>query len=356
MGHVPYWGKGLGTSGTPNTVSFCVTSGCLNLLFRVTHVCSLCLPVLWGPQFPHSGSAVHLTIFPFPLLKSLYSSVLSYFCPVILRVWSSGSSHLSLWDLLPLTGKGSPWRVTSEVGEALLTPCRPWPSGLPADQRFMRVIELKAHYMWWLEVWSSLYSHLRFLLPRGVPEVMGWSGRFLHTGVRVGERPTCGLQSHTGRTTVCFPGLTTLVGSGHSAPSFTDPFWKPAGWCLNRHLQGVGWNGSLSLSLSVSFFSLFCLSSLYLSLGPHPYNLVLFILKTLVYVFKFCRWYLCDAVLPVQLLLKVSADIVDTVEHLSLEIQTSPHSLRVEHWVTYWDFKEQKEKTIACISLSAFAM
>ena len=256
MGHVPYWGKGLGTSGTPDTVSFCVTSGCLNLLFRVTHVCSLCLPGLWGPQFPHSGNAVHLTIFPFPLLKSLYFSVLSYFCPVILRVWSSGSSHLSLWDLLPLAGNGSPWRVTSEVGEALLIPWRPWPSGLPADQRFMRVTELKAHYMWWLEVWSSLYSHLRFLPPRGVLEVMGWSGRFLHTGVQVGERPTCGLQSHTGRTTVCFPGLTTLVGSGHSAPSFTGPFWKPAGWCLNRHLRGGG-GGWVEMTVSLSHFSVF---------------------------------------------------------------------------------------------------
>ena len=202
-----------------------------------------------------------LPFFPFPLLKSLYFSVLSYFCPVILRVWSSGSSHLSLWDLLPLAGNGSPWRVTREVGEALLIPCRPWPSGLPADQRFMRVIEVKAHYVWWLEVWSSLYSHLHFLLPRGVLEVMGWSSRFLYTGVQVGERPTCGLQSHTGWTTVCFPGLITLVGSGQGASPFTDPFWKPAGWCLNRHLQGVGWNGSLSLSVSFSF-------SVFLSLLP----------------------------------------------------------------------------------------
>ena len=97
-------------------------------------------------------------------------------------------------------------------------------------------------------------------------------------------------------------------------------------------------------------FSLFCLSSLYLSLGPHPYTLVLFILKTLVYVFKFCHWYLCDAVLSGQLLLQVSANIMDTVEHLNLEIQTSPHCLRVEHWVTYWDFQKQKEKTRAYVS------
>ena len=67
-------------------VSLCVTSGCLNLLFTVTHVFSLCLPGLWGPQFPHSGNAVPLTISPSPLLKSLYLSVLSYLCPVILRV------------------------------------------------------------------------------------------------------------------------------------------------------------------------------------------------------------------------------------------------------------------------------
>ena len=29
------------------------------------------------------------------------------------------------------------------------------------------------------------------------------------------------------------------VGSAQGAPSFTGPFWKHTGWCLNRHPQGA---------------------------------------------------------------------------------------------------------------------
>ena len=72
-----------------------------------------------------------------------------------------------------------------------------------------------------------------------VPPV-GWGPTDEVQIVCVGESPNCGLQSHRQRTTGWFPALITLVGSRQGAPSFTGPFWKHAGWCLNRHPQGVG--------------------------------------------------------------------------------------------------------------------
>ena len=113
---------------------------------------------------------------------------------------------------------------------------------------------------------------------------------------------------------------------------FTGLFWKHTGWCLNRDPQQGGLKQrSLSFCL---FLSLLCLSSFYLSLGPHsctparPW-------KFLVWVFKFCGWHFCAVVLCVQLLLQVSANTVGTAEHFSLEIH-SPRCLRLQPWVTEW--------------------
>lgn len=61
-------------------------------------------------------------------------------------------------------------------------------------------------------------------------------------------------------------GLAHPVSSGQGAPSFTGPFWRRTGWCLDRHLQG-GWKWQfLRLFLFLVFF---CLSYVYLSLDPH---------------------------------------------------------------------------------------
>ena len=145
----------------------------------------------------------------------------------------------------------------------------------------------------------------------------GWSSRFLYTGERV--RGHCGLRSHTGRT-VAGPGSFTPVGRRQGAPSFTSPFWKRVAGCLNGHPQGTGWNGDLSL-----FFSVSCPSCLYLSLSPQP--ILPSPLSWKLCVIKCYHWYLCEVVLSVHQLLQVFADIVVTVEHWRLEIQTSLHCL-----------------------------
>ena len=132
-----------------------------------------------------------------------------------------------------------------------------------------------------------------FLPPREVPLGTGWSGRFLYTGVPVGEGPTCWLGTHRQRTTGWFLGSITPVGSGQGAFSFTGPFWKHAGRCLNRHAQGRGWKGNLSLSVSFSF-SVFSVPPPFTSPlvlapalpSPLSWNL-------LACVFKFRDWYLC---------------------------------------------------------------
>ena len=89
----------------------------------------------------------------------------------------------------------------------------------------------------------------------------------------MGENPTSGLQAHSRCTGGWFLGLITPVGSGQGAPSLTGPFWKPAGWCLNKYTPaGAGVEKAMA---PFPFFSLFCPSSLLLSLGPHTYTPVL---------------------------------------------------------------------------------
>ena len=128
--------------------------------------------------------------------------------------------------------------------------------------------------------------------------------------------PTCGLESHSQRTTGWFPGLITPVGSAKGAPSLTGPFWKHTGWCLNGWTRtGGGWNCNLFLSFSL--FSVFSVpppftSPLVLYPHSHPFNPEYFLFVSL----SFCHWGL-----SVQLFLQVSADILGMVEHLCLEIQ-----------------------------------
>lgn len=200
--------------------------------------------------------------FPFSLSWNL-STFLS-----VLSFWESGLSScsitpLSLWDLLPLAGNSSPQWVTSR-GERL--------SSYPAD--------LGPGAPHWLEIYerdtgSNLTScsdwksdppntlTFIFLPPREVPQGMGWSSRFLYAGVRV--RPTCGLQPHTGWAI----GWSRLF---HPSGQETVPPPSPA---LSGSLWLGVWIGTrrgwVEMVISVSLFlSVFCPSSLYLSLSPQP--------------------------------------------------------------------------------------
>ena len=75
------------------------------------------------------------------------------------------------------------------------------------------------------------------------------------------------------------------------------------------------WECQFSLGLFL-FFCLFCPSSLYISLGFHPYTPGPFILKTSCLSLSFVIGiFVSGVVLSVQLLLQVSANIVSTVEY-----------------------------------------
>ena len=97
------------------------------------------------------------------------------------------------------------------------------------------------------------------------------------------------------------------VGSGQGAPSFTGPFWRHTGWCLNRHLQGAGGNGIFSVSSS---FSVFSVSPMFTSpLILTHYTPTQFILKSYLCLYKL--WSLMSllyVVSSVRQLLQVSAE------------------------------------------------
>ena len=227
-------------------------------------------------------------------------SVLSYLRPVILRVWTSGSysiTPLSLWDLPPLAGTGSPWRVTNRGRGAHLIPADPGPASSPRPEIYEA--DTGSNLML-CSGWKSDCPHILtfiFLPPREAELGTGWD--LLHTGVRVDERPACGLQSHAGQTTVWFLGLIILVGSGQGAASFSGPFWKCAGWFwMDICGLSLQW---LSVSLPLSHFRRF-LSRLPLAL---PWSLPLYSSSPLSWgtgcVFKLCHWCLglwCGFVCP----------------------------------------------------------
>lgn len=107
-----------------------------------------------------------------------------------------------------------------------------------------------------------------------------------------------------------FRGLITPVGSGRVLPPSV---------ALSESAQVSVWiDMAVSLSLVQSFLSLLRLP---LPLSSHLHSKHFYPEKFLS-VSKFCDWYLCVVVLSVQLLLQVSTDIMGTVEHLSLGIQT----------------------------------
>ena len=85
----------------------------------------VCLPGPWGPQGPHSGIALPLTLCPFP--SSIISPLLLSLSYPSERVDLSKDNitHLNLGDKVPsdcqwLTLKGD------KVGETHLIPCRSW--------------------------------------------------------------------------------------------------------------------------------------------------------------------------------------------------------------------------------------
>ena len=148
-----------------------------------------------------------------------------------------------------------------------------------------------------------------FLPPREVPLGTGSSGRFLHSGVHMGESPVYGL-FYRQRTADWFLGLITPVGSGRVLPPSL---------ALSESAQVNVWiDMAISLSLFQSFLSFLPLP---LPLSSHLHSEHLYPEKFL-FVFKFCDWYLCVAVLSVQVLLPISTVVVGTVAHLSLGIQT----------------------------------
>ena len=130
-------------------VSLCVTSGCLNLLFRITHVCPLCLPGLWGPQFPHSGNTVPLTIFPFPSpeISLLLCPLLFLSCHsegVVIRELTSELVRPapSGWQWLTLTGDERGGRGSPHTVQTLAQWTPSWPEIYESDrgQSSLRVV------------------------------------------------------------------------------------------------------------------------------------------------------------------------------------------------------------------------
>ena len=131
-------------------------------------------------------------------------------------------------------------------------------------------------------------------------------------------------------------------------------------WCSNL-VSCSGWKSfGASILNSVSLlplsFSVFHLSSLYLSPDPYTCTPVPFILKTSSCL-SLCHWYPSFTYLCLsQLLMQVSANTMGLVAHLLLERESSPHRPILQPWVTWWDFREQI-KTRACHSpSSAFAV
>ena len=83
------------------------------------------------------------SLFLLPLSSPL--SVPAYSCPILLREWTMGSysiTPLRLWDLLPLVGNDSPWRMTRRGGRGLHHTMQSLHQQILADERLMRAIEV----------------------------------------------------------------------------------------------------------------------------------------------------------------------------------------------------------------------
>lgn len=139
MGLVPYWGKDLGTRGTPNTASPWVTSSDLNHLFQSHPFVNSASLV---PEASAPSLSTSLCTFPSPFSLSLswnlstsvssplsvLSSILSFWENV---PWAASSSLLLACETCshwPAVAHLHRWWV--EVREVCLTPCRPWSSRL----------------------------------------------------------------------------------------------------------------------------------------------------------------------------------------------------------------------------------
>ena len=254
-----------------------------------------------------------LTVFlfpsvPFPFLKSTSLSsplsVPSCFYPLHLRertLSHNSITPLSLWDLHLLAS--SEWQAEERLASHQ-SDLGPVLSGDLQGERGLNLISCNA----WKCNCPNILTFI-FLPPREVPLGTGSSGRFLHSGVHMGESPVYGL-FYRQRTTDWFLGLITPVGSGRVLPPSLP---------LSESAQVSVWiDMAISLSLFQSFLSFLPLP---LPLSSHLHSEHLYPEKFL-FVSKFCDWYLCVVVLSVQVLLQVSTVIVGTVAHLSLGIQT----------------------------------
>ena len=221
-----------------------------------------------GQCFPLSPCPFSFIILPLSLSLSWNLSA----SHSVLSIWKSGcgAAIASLFSAQPTHLEGR----QAEVGRAHFISCRPWSRG-STDQRLERdtgsnLICVAAQSPSILIVSPLFPAAKRSPIGDGLKQQISvhWC---------ICERPSCGWESHMWWTTGWFSGLVHLGGQWTACSLLHWPFLEVCSWCLNKHWQGVGCNGTLSLCL---IFSLFCPSCLYLSLGPHPYTPVLFILKT----------------------------------------------------------------------------
>ena len=149
---VPFWEEDLGTSGSIEHSFPLGDKWPLEPLVSASP-CLLRLPSqpleASGPSFtkcfplplffPTPGSSLFLPPLSFPL------SVPTYSCPILLREWTLGGYSippLRLWDLPPLVGNGSPWRMTSRGGRGLPHTMQPLVQQILPCERLMRAIEV----------------------------------------------------------------------------------------------------------------------------------------------------------------------------------------------------------------------
>ena len=129
-----------------------------------------------------------------------------------------------------------------------------------------------------------------FLPPREVPLGTGSSGRFLHSGVHMGESPIYGL-FYRQRTTDWFLGLITLVGSGRVLPPSL---------ALSESAQVSVWIDMGNLSFSFSVFSVlppFTSSIVFTPALWTPLSWKVLVCVQVLWLISLCSSFVCSSAL-----------------------------------------------------------